>query len=84
MYADDCSLAYFANDIKDITNVINSELENLKEWLHGNKLSPNVAQTTSMLVSTRHTLHDKITAEPMRANFEISGNQLNKNLLLNT
>ena len=35
MYADDTSVVHSAYDIKDITNVINSELENLKEWLHG-------------------------------------------------
>ena len=52
---------------------MNFELENLKEWLHGNKLSLNVAKTKSMLIGTSHTLHDKITGEPLRANFEISG-----------
>ena len=72
MYADDTSLAHSANDIKDMANVMNCELENVKECLHGNKLSLNVAKTTSMLIGTRHILHDKITAEPLRANFEIS------------
>ena len=48
MYADDTSLAQSANDIKDIDNVMNSELENLKEWLHGNKLSLNVTKATSI------------------------------------
>ena len=63
---------------------MNSELENLKESLHGNKVSLNFAKTTSMLISTRHILHDKFTREPLSANFEISGNPLGKNLLLNT
>ena len=48
MYADDTSLAQSANDIKDIDNVMNSELENLKEWLHSNKLSLNVTKATSI------------------------------------
>ena len=55
---------------------MNAELENLKVWLHGNKLSLNVAKITSMLIGTRHTINDKITAEPLRANFVISGEQI--------
>ena len=73
MYADDTSQAYYANDINDITNVITSELQNLKEWLNGNKLTLNVAKTTSMLINTRYTLRNKTTAEPLRANFAIPG-----------
>ena len=45
----------------------------LKVWLHGNKLSLNVAKTTSILIGTRHTINDKITTEPLKANFVISG-----------
>ena len=48
MYACETSLAYSVKDIKDITNVTNSELEMI--WLHGNKLSVNVDKTTSMLL----------------------------------
>ena len=76
MYADDTSLAHSAKDIEDITSTMNAELENLKVWLHGNKLSLNVAKTTSMLIGTRHTINDKLTAEPLRANFMISGEQI--------
>ena len=73
MYADDTSLAHSAKDVKDITSTMNIELENLKVWLHGNKLSLNVAKTTSMLVGIRHTINDKVTTEPLRAIFVISG-----------
>ena len=76
MYADDTSLAHSAKDIEDITSTMNAELENLKVWLHGNKLSLNVAKTASMLIGTRHTINDKLTAEPLRANFMISGEQI--------
>ena len=55
MYADNTSLANSANDFKDITSTMNAELENLKVWLHGNKLSLNVAKTTSMLTINRKT-----------------------------
>ena len=71
MYADDTSLAHSAKDIKDITRTMDIELENLKVWLHGNKLSLNVAKTTSMLIGTRHIINDRINGEPVRANFVI-------------
>ena len=73
MYADDTSLAHSAKDVKDIISTMNIELENLKVWLHGNKLSLNVAKITFMLIGTRHTINDKVTTEPLRANFVISG-----------
>ena len=57
-------------------NVNLLQLENLKVWLHGNKSSLNVAKTTSMLIGTRHTINDKLTAEPLRTNFMISGEQI--------
>ena len=72
MYADDTSLAHSAKDVKDITSTMNIELENLKVWLHCNKLSLNVAKATSMLIGTRNIITDKITAEHFRANFVIS------------
>ena len=43
---------------------MNIELENLKVWLHGNKLSLTVAKTTCMLIGTRHTINGKVTTEP--------------------
>ena len=73
MYADDTSLTHSAKDVKDITSTMNIEFENLKVWLHVNKLSLNVAKTTSMLIGTRHTINDEVTTEPLGANFVISG-----------
>ena len=37
IYADDTRNS--AKDVKDITNTLKTELEDLKVWLHGNKLS---------------------------------------------
>ena len=73
MYADDTSLAHSAKDVNEITSTMNSELEHLKVWIHGTKLFLNVAKTTSMLIGARYTMNDKITAEPLRKNFVISG-----------
>ena len=59
---------------------MNLELENLKVWLHGNKLSLNVATTTAMLIGTRHAINDTVTTEPLRANFVISGEPIQQKL----
>ena len=65
MYADDNSLAHSAMDVIDITSIMSTELENLKVWLHCNKLSLNVAKTILMLIGTRHIINDKVTKEPL-------------------
>ena len=49
MYADDSSLAYASSSIDDITKSMNAELENLRKWVHGKKLTLNVAKATSMI-----------------------------------
>ena len=55
MYADGTRLAYASNTIGDITESMNIGLENLKKWLYGNKLTLNVAKTTSVIISkTKH------------------------------
>ena len=72
MYADDTSLAYSAKSVSDISNVMNYELESLRKWLFSNKLSLNVAKTTSMLIGTRNRLQDKSNGELHRTNFNIS------------
>ena len=72
MYADDTSLAYSAKSVSDISNVMNYELENLRKWLSGNKLSLNVAKATSMLIGTRNTLQDKNNGELLKTELKIS------------
>ena len=50
VYAGDTSLTYSDVKLDNVTQVINSELEKLKEWLHGNTLSLNIDKTTSMML----------------------------------
>ena len=57
MYADDNSLAYVSNSINDITKSMNTELENLRQWLHGNKPTLNNTKTTSMIIGNNRKLH---------------------------
>ena len=72
MYANDTSLAYSAMSVSNISNVMNYELESLRKWLSGNKLSLNVAKTTSMLIGTRNTLQGKNNGELLKTEFKIS------------
>ena len=73
MYADDTSLAYASNSIDDITKAMNTELESLKKWLHGNKLTLNVTKTTSMIIGTNRKPHESNSGELIQAHFKTSG-----------
>ena len=75
MYVDGASLAYASNSIDDITESMNAELENLRTWLHGNKLTLNVAKTTSMAIGTNRKLHQSDSGELIQAYFSISGEE---------
>ena len=76
MYADDTSLAYASSNINDITKSMNAELENLRKWLHGNKLTLNVAKTRSMMIGTNRKLHESDIGELIPAHFKISGESI--------
>ena len=52
--------------------MINSELEKLKEWLQGNKLSLHIDKTTSMIIGTKRKLTDK-NGENLLPNFTLDG-----------
>ena len=42
----------------DVENAVNSDLENLRNWLIANKLSLNVAKTEFMLIGSRQMIKD--------------------------
>ena len=73
MYAYDTSLAYASSSIEDITKSMNAELENLRKWLHGNKLTLNVAKATYMIIGTNRILHQSNSKELIQAHLKISG-----------
>ena len=52
MYADDTSISYSSKYVTDLTQVINTDLNNIRLWLMGNKLSLNVAKTQSMILGS--------------------------------
>ena len=56
MYADDTSLSFASNNIDDLNRFMNEDLNCLKDWLQGNKLSLNVLKTDAMVVGSRPKL----------------------------
>ena len=71
-YDDDTSLTYSDVKLDNGTQVINSELEKLKEWLQGNKLSVNMDKTTSIIIGTKRKLTDE-NGENMLPNYTLDG-----------
>ena len=52
MYGDDTSIYYGSESVSEINQAVNSDLEVLKGWLEGNKLSLNVAKTYAMIIGS--------------------------------
>ena len=53
MYADDTSISYSSKNIDELNETLNSDLDSLKQWLEGNKLSLNVIKTQAMVIGSR-------------------------------
>ena len=76
MYADDTSLSFASNNIDDLNRFMNEDLNCLKDWLQGNKLSLNVLKTHAMVVGSRPKLKriaDEVSGQP---SFFINGTQI--------
>ena len=52
---------------------MNAEMESVRKWLHGIKLTLNVAKTASMIIGTDRKLHQSNSGEPTQAHFKILG-----------
>ena len=72
VYADDTSLTHSVVKLDNVTQVINSEIEKLKEWLQGNKLSLYIDKTTSMIIGTKRKLTYE-NGENLLPNFTLEG-----------
>ena len=53
MYADDTTIYYSSPSMNDMNTAINADLEALRGWLAGNKLSLNVVKTQGMIMGSR-------------------------------
>lgn len=57
LYADDCVLLVSGNDVSEIGNTLSSnELESVREWPIGNKLSIHLDETDSILSGNKKKL----------------------------
>ena len=52
MYADDTCISYSSRSVTDITNAVNSDLQDRSTWLQGNKLTLDVVKTQSVIFGT--------------------------------
>ena len=76
MYADDTSLSCASKNMDDLNQLMNEDLNCLKDWLQGNKLSLNVLKTQAMVVGSRPKLKkisDEVVEQP---SFAINGTQI--------
>ena len=56
MYADYTTLSHSSKNIVGLSENLNRDLYNLKQWLQGNKLSLNLIKTQAMVVGSRPNL----------------------------
>ncbi len=56
MYADDSALYVSAPTVREITSVLNKELQILFDWITDNKPVINISKTKSILFGTKHFL----------------------------
>ena len=59
LFADDTNLFINGDDLLGIAHVLNSELENISDWLKINKLSLNVKKTHYMILTSKRTSQPK-------------------------
>ena len=57
MYANDTTIYHSSPSIDDINAVLNTNLEALRCWLEGNKLSLKVVKTQGMIIGSSYKLH---------------------------
>ena len=57
MYADDTNLTASSDDLHCLQTILNSELNNIYQWLVANKLTLNVDKTEYMIIGTRQKLN---------------------------
>ena len=69
LFADDTNITAAGECLHDIENAVNSDLENLRQWLLANKLSLNVAKTEFQIIGTKPMLK-KASAEQLKIHIQ--------------
>ena len=93
LFADDTSLFYSNSDQAEATKIVNSELENISQWLAANKLSLNVGKSKLLIFNKKKdfnpnlsiSLNGQILEEVDHAKYlgVLVDNKLNWNFQLN-
>ena len=76
MYADDTSISFTAKSVDDLKMTLNKELDSLRKWLEGNKVSLNVLKTQVMVIGSHPNLKKisiKLVEPP---SFSIGGSEV--------
>ena len=63
MFADDTSITASSESVEELEALLNSDLDNIYQWLVANKLTLNVSKTEYMIIGSRHNL-SKINMDP--------------------
>ena len=64
LFADDTNLTASGPSITDIENAVNSDLQNLRNWLIANRLSLNVTKTEFMLIGSPQMIKSNSCSQP--------------------
>ena len=76
MYADDTSISFTAKSVNDLNMTLNKDLDSLRKWLQGNKLSLNILKTLAMVIGS-HPNFKKISTKLVETpSFTIRGSDI--------
>ena len=64
LFVDDTNLTASGPSVTDIENAVNSDLQNLRNWLFANKLSLNVTKTEFMLIGSPQMIKSTYCSQP--------------------
>ena len=76
MYPDDTSISFTAKSVDDLNMTLNKEVDSLRKWLQGNKLSLNVLKTQVMVTGSRPNLKKISTKLVEHPSFSIGGSEI--------
>ena len=76
MYADDTTLSHSSKTIVDLSESLDRDLCNLKQWLQGNKLPLNLIKTQAMVVGSRPNIKKISDREVQPPTFVIDDSQI--------
>ena len=74
LYADDTQFFTSSHDPTEITNNLNSDLENVTDWLNVNKLRSHPTKSKMMVIGSRNNL--KSNVDDLRSNIKIDNNDV--------